>query len=957
MGTRGIVSVKADLTNYNSNRGIIELNQAQNTLTVLIDEECLGVGTVDKQATLRSVKWVLIKQLVWVNLLSEFSEDKKANQAFYDSIKGSESVTHVFEGNQVDIDIGSLENKITDGDVYLIMPFNNYPEYSADTCLRMVYISDPKVRYCYFEPKEIAEADQDDTFEHIFYYGDRLEVKGSLHLIPDFRMKDEVVEAVIDIVDQENKTTILESIPLDLSKFVNQHSYNVVFTITTAVKEEWRDKLQHKKNDIKGIVAILRFTFPGNSNKNIPEFDSLLNFSQWRLLDAEKNTWYDMPMCGMIRIPYEGFAEILQRQEIARNNQIAQVGDIAYSFREYNPCGYTRIGVKDKLNPERKEKIIFNEKETAIDDVTDRFFYVIRGDEPPANTAKSNNVEITVYELSTEKGCESVLLDPGQLHTDLRNVFNMGKIYSSKRLSHELIMNATASNGPPVIASANNYQRGNHQYEEVDLHTENYQGKDYNPVAVGEKKDGASVFRWVENKDYQVQKVGDAATFEIVNLKYRFNKTFDTQFSTSLVNDAIDLAWVFNYFLLSHDQKQTYFVPVSSCRYPNQLAMIRVYPNVKWEVNVFWNTKDPVWYGTVDPTYDLYSVEGQDSRVKSSVALRDVRNTGDAGALSELIREERDRKRENQNSQREVATVFNRGLGNMMSEFGLSIKVNYNNVEHKLSWGGLKKIRGMLSVLKEVYDLVDGISGAKDARRAKGELQVAAPAMIGRLNAMSLQLKAPAPSIGLSWGFKTTDDSVALELKGKVKCSPLIGGDLKIDLLALANKIPVYGQLITALDIGTWVLERLSLGSLEIDYRIDLIFYADLALEEAFISYLNKADGRSEWDADLSVSGTFGGKLELSLDVKAKVVTDVEIYLDGGIEADCSFKVSLDIDARLSDIITIKTEFSGLIVMVKFNMGVRRKNETSRSKSKKIDPIRLIPSSSHVQTLFNSKEN
>ncbi|PQL93234.1 hypothetical protein [Apibacter adventoris] len=101
------------------------------------------------------------------------------------------------------------------------------------------------------------------------------------------------------------------------------------------------------------------------------------------------------------------------------------------------------------------------------------------------------------------------------------------------------------------------------------------------------------------------------------------------------------------------------------------------------------------------------------------------------------------------------------------------------------------------------------------ARKSAKEVGTKTPSLLGRLNAMSLSLQAPAPSAGINWKYATTKNRVGLQLEGYVKCTPLIGGNLKIDLLALGEKIPVYVKLITALDIATWLASKLSMGVLK----------------------------------------------------------------------------------------------------------------------------------------------
>lgn len=35
---------------------------------------------------------------------------------------------------------------------------------------------------------------------------------------------------------------------------------------------------------------------------------------------------------------------------------------------------------------------------------------------------------------------------------------------------------------------------------------------------------------------------------------------------------------------MSDDLAQTFFLPISTCRYPNQIAKIKVYPDIEWEI-------------------------------------------------------------------------------------------------------------------------------------------------------------------------------------------------------------------------------------------------------------------------------------------------------------------------------------------------------------------------------------
>ncbi len=57
-------------------------------------------------------------------------------------------------------------------------------------------------------------------------------------------------------------------------------------------------------------------------------------------------------------------------------------------------------------------------------------------------------------------------------------------------------------------------------------------------------------------------------------------------------NNAINLLWIFRYFWFTDKTAQVYFLPVSTCRYPNQLVKINVWPDIEWEVSFIISTNE-----------------------------------------------------------------------------------------------------------------------------------------------------------------------------------------------------------------------------------------------------------------------------------------------------------------------------------------------------------------------------
>jgi hypothetical protein len=392
-----------------------------------------------------------------------------------------------------------------------------------------------------------------------------------------------------------------------------------------------------------------------------------------------------------------------------------------------------------------------------------------------------------------------------------------------------------------------------------------------------------------------------------------------------------------------------------TCRYKIPVK-INVFPDIKWQLNFFFNTTEPIYYGGVDPKYCLYNLDDSYS-VDKNISFRDIKNKGDVIALADLKKNERQIKRQNQSTQTRIKTKFNCDSGDMLSYFGLSIKVGYNgNVSREISWKMFEKYRKTLKIFKDIYDKVEKVTGAADAQKASKKVAAEKPSLLGRLNAMSLSLEAPAPSVGIAWKYTAVNNLVGRKLEGYVKCDPLIGGNLKIDLLALADKIPVYGKLITALDLATWLANKITFGALEINYRLDLTFSANLAIAKAFVNWNDARPQGKKFDSDMNVSGTFGGRLEFALGVminnkQLKVFPKVDIK--AGIKADCSFKITANPNFDWDNKVDWKTEFSGLMVEIYFKISL---NGNEKNKPKKLDPFELIPDYTGKKTMIFGKD-
>ncbi len=105
-----------------------------------------------------------------------------------------------------------------------------------------------------------------------------------------------------------------------------------------------------------------------------------------------------------------------------------------------------------------------------------------------------------------------------------------------------------------------------------------------------------------ETIDIQSQDVEYSYLDNGIELKvgYLYNKNYDTNAERIVgrkvgewANDFIDKAWILRYFLLKDNQAQSYFVPIGTCRYPNQTAVIKIYPDINWAISFSFGKSDP----------------------------------------------------------------------------------------------------------------------------------------------------------------------------------------------------------------------------------------------------------------------------------------------------------------------------------------------------------------------------
>ena len=407
----------------------------------------------------------------------------------------------------------------------------------------------------------------------------------------------------------------------------------------------------------------------------------------------------------------------------------------------------------------------------------------------------------------------------------------------------------------------------------------------------------------------------------------------------------IEKAWIIKYLLKiikNEDVFQSYYIPIGTCRYPNQLAKIRVYPDMKWAINFNYNIKDPLYYENTNGMLDHYNkaqAKGEPFPILSDDPSGSIRKKRDAAINKKL------------------SADLSGDLKLNMTNFKLFVECEYSGGKKEIIGDTFaEKFRGMLSPIiwiKEKMDSVLGVSAAKvESKRLK---TLAKPGLLARLNKlpMNFTLHAPAVGFGVGIGYGTTQgNKVGYELEGRIIANPIIAADVTLDILALGSKFKPWGAIIDALDIAAFLLEFCSGGRVDAEYKIEMKLTAEIILvgeKEGEDSYApanikyNFASNKFE-SADLGLQGRLRLEITFEFGIKLKgIVRDAKgIKLEekdkkmkeiagAGISAGAISEVSLTLSKNFgrSNDFTTDFYFSGVTVWIKFTAGRKKKKEPS----------------------------
>lgn len=715
MGTAGIrkarlkdaFSVKA-FGNYS----LVELGNSHNSFTAFIDETCLGPTTTNSQKTINDVKWLLIRQHVWLSYKKLYPN--LGNNDFFKTITtelGANDYT-LLQGNNLSISrdqvlkgqsLGNL------GAVHMLMPYTNFPEYEVENIF-IVAIDQPQILYSQFKfPKNgyIPLENKDRKAA----YGQTVDVLVYTHLLPDWR-RGGTMEFLYEVELVNKGKVVAKSGKKSLRS--NEYNYNNSSIIKFFIDPEWQKNHSDKNKDeeyylrIKGNEGFSTPAFTSPDTKyNDGEYDSEKDNKDW--MKMENGKWvYDSSR--VLLVPFNTFADMMSQFEVQKNNMITYIGDIEYKYKEYDPCGYKKI----KIKSEDRQKYIFDEDvlETKKMDETSEYFEIIAGDSP-------KDVIISVENLQKPPNyiCTGVLLQKDEKHDQWEKVFQMGNVQPAEH----------KNNGYQTVEDKSDSQ---HQ-DDRDVYSSTTKTPSKNVAAAQMLQLNVNYFKEGENGIK-------------LKLPFKYNKTVAE--GTIIQNSALDTLWLFRYFWFTENIAQKYFVPISTCRYPNQIAKIKVYPDIEWEISFLITTGESHTL-SVGKKDDLSDYPGRQNfkfsdRFKSKSEYKGF-------------------------------------------SFSTDISVKANGTIHKL---GFEKIENIIKRLADLKAFLDQFDADNSTNATSG----------GFTEYFSFKLVSPNVALAFKWNLgnvveKENSHKAVTMLNGALKLAPLIGVNFEVDLFVITDNIKVYG--------------------------------------------------------------------------------------------------------------------------------------------------------------------
>lgn len=767
------------------------LLHVDDTNEFIVDESCIEDSNKNKQATINGARWAFIyndffadvqksnDNSLWGNLSGGTAAVKKwglgTRYKVGGSIKFAPTGSNFYYGFKQRVELFSFE------------PGSGFYFY-------VIPMAKSSITFAYFTESERIRRYGEYIHYQIAFHGYNME-KGRSYMAKMYLFEKELAIGFRN-TKEFGENNLWDKVKIiDISGTASRDDYNFRFSGGFPIDIAWKKGENRQKNFTIAIEVYRRDKV--STGKETLNLISTKNFASDPTMDLLK---YDRDVLKLedldhkssessrFMVSEELMDSYLNRVEVQRVNQIQFIGDIRYTRKEFDPCGYSMITVKS----DDSEVVIFDENATDKPiDQTAQTFDIIAGD-------NRKNISIKVGKLAT-KGvlCNGLLLEAGQKHSEQKNLFQINRVMPALRL-----------NGGVFVTRPDVSQKGDY---DVEADTQKGQSKD-----VGE------IQEWQLNRDYKFNGDDEA----VLMLRYVYNKTFleKVQSAVSMqASDALNTYWVFNYFILNETKSQSYYLPVSTCRYPNQLVKVRVFPDMEWELAALIAIP-----GTRKVTLKFTATRENLRGYHNNYNFRYTKRQLEAKAETE----------------EKVGVDFTLKAATSGTEFEIGYKI-----EHA--------IKEVVGTFNAVYT---GLS-AFDGREADNVNSAAI--RTGSIHKFEFNIDPPNVAIAIKWKhalakLEKNKGRVGTRIEGGVALKPFVGIGITVDLVSILPKLT--GAVGTAIE---WIIEALEYAVKGLDIYFNFKLNAEIA-GEVSLGYHN-LDG---WDTGL--------KRELKIKVNASLEAGVD---------------------------------------------------------------------------------
>ena len=844
---------------------------------------------------------------------------------YFNENRSSENVPYLGIGNQyklgksLQFQFSEKSGKINSwiGNGYRVEVFNKIP--NAGLYFTIVPYLDPIVRFGYFEIQtdiDTKKSKENEVTDKSFFYGESVKLRISLHRLCNSKLENnsffENCDLSVLLTDGDNGSVLqknpllVESLSKLHSKFIGPNSgwLNSTLEFNLDIQEQWKDiyhtGIENRNYSVE--IQLIDKTTNTFSKFNIRENNYTIYGNS---SDQEHNVRYRTS--NFFSVKKSAF-DIAAFKETEKSNMIQYIGDVIFTKKEFDPCHFTEIIIQqDGGKDESKKRIIFKELEKTVADNTNLYYDVVAGD-AGHNTA---TVDVVVKGLEHNNVfCQGILLEDGKKHTDIHSIFRTNKILSARhrfpvskekeslRESKQEETKVKVDNTRVEINKIPIHEKqelpqseNNYENENVEYKPDTEEEGDYDLVAVSEY-DVRDVLDLQEGKDFTIveNEAEKSATFTFKKLSYFYNESYDTKLAQYLGYDRrsdldgiLDSIWAFNYFLLFKELAQTYFVPISTCRYPNQIAKVRVFPDIKWEAFILIVPADSL-------AYDAVNIEHSPQKADHEKKTKGAYKSSNPNLVDYKVE--------------------------------MHIKSTIKGEVTDLSVGLEQKIGNYLSAISAVKTMLDFLSHKNKVVTGAGAGAQKMIAKVGKKAILPVFIDFSLPSlhVGGSWRFEVPkgEKEVAVIGSADIALRPLLKGKGGIDLIAAMHYIPVVGEVILALEVMKDVAELAitSFTPLDVSARMWFNIYAfgqvDLKLSVDFYNAYNTTlepkvtlgiglelgmkieasvkkivfiDGKGDRETVGGIGGELSGKGETGLELKAKTGVNTEnlVFVEGSV--------------------------------------------------------------------------